>query len=73
MFTNVRQCGGVWVKNPKPSVCGSVSGVLCETAAWGDGGRWRVQVGDMEVAWVLHIHQCEAGGVVWAKNPKLSV
>jgi hypothetical protein len=26
-FTNVRPGGGVWAKNLKPSVCGSVSGV----------------------------------------------
>jgi hypothetical protein len=39
----VRQCkarGRGLGQNPKPSVGGSVSGVLCETVVWGDAGEW---------------------------------
>jgi len=35
-------------KNPKPSVCNSVSGVLCETAVWCNNRRWWARVDDME-------------------------
>ena len=38
-----------WAKNPKPRVCGSVSGAPCEMAMWDDAGRWWVRVNDMEV------------------------
>jgi hypothetical protein len=69
-FANARPGGGFGAKNPKPSVCGSVSGVPCETAAWGDGGRWQVQVGDIEAAWVLCICQCEAGGRGLGRKPE---
>ena len=62
MFANTRPGGGVWAENPKLSVCGSVSGVPCEMATQGDGGRWWVQVGNMEAAGVLRVHQREARG-----------
>jgi hypothetical protein len=43
----------------KMSVHHSVSGMLHETAMWGNTGRWH---GCRLIAWVLlHIHQCEAG------------
>ena len=71
MFANVRPKGRVWAKKkPKPSVCGSVLGVPCKTAAWGDGGRWWVWVGDMEAAWVLHVCQRQAGGWGLDQKPK---
>jgi hypothetical protein len=37
-FDNARSGGEVWVKNPKPSTCGSISGVPCKTAVWGNDG-----------------------------------
>ena len=37
-FDNARSGGKVWVKNPKPSTCGSISGVPCKTAVWGNDG-----------------------------------
>jgi hypothetical protein len=73
-FANVRLGGRFWAKNLKPSVCGSVSGVPRKMAAWGDGWMWWVRVGDMKAAWVLRIHQREAGGGrVWTKNLKPNV
>ena len=62
-FANARLGGGVWTKNQKPSVCGSVSGVPRETAGWGDGGRWLVRVGDMEAAGVGCVRQRAGWGV----------
>ena len=56
--------GGVSAKNPKPSVCSLASGVLCETAVWGDNGRWWVPVDGMEVLGGLCICQHEAGAGV---------
>jgi hypothetical protein len=38
-FTNAKPGGGILAKNPKLSVRGSVSGILCETAVWGGAGR----------------------------------
>jgi hypothetical protein len=35
-------------------------GTPCETAMWGDAGRWWVQVDEMEAVGGLHIHQCKA-------------
>ena len=49
-------------KTPKPSICGSVSDVPCETAVWGDTGKWGVRVNDIEAAGGLRVCQCEAGG-----------
>ena len=54
--------GWVCAQNPKPSRSGSVSGVPCETAVWGDIGKWGVRVNDIEAAGGLHVCQCEAGG-----------
>jgi hypothetical protein len=60
-FANPKAEEGVGAKNPKPSVCGSVSGVLCKTAVWGNAGTCWVQVNGMEVVRGVHICQCEAG------------
>src|SRR5258705_5598220 len=67
-FTNMRLGGRFWAKNPKPSVCGSVLGVPCEMAAWGDGGGWWVRVGDIEAAWVLR--SCPGEGRGRGLGPK---
>jgi len=61
--------GGVWVKNPKPSVCGSVAGAPCETAACSDAGRWWVQVGGTVAAGGLRVHHREAGGRGLCQKP----
>jgi hypothetical protein len=73
VFTNARLGGGIWAKNPKPSVHHLISGVPCETAAWGDAGRWWVQVDAMVAAEGWPVCQCEAGREIWAKNPKPSI
>ena len=41
-FANARQ-GGLG-QNPKPSVCGLILDVLCETVVWGDARKWWVWV-----------------------------
>jgi hypothetical protein len=41
--------GGVWAKNPKPSIHRSVLGVLCKTAVWDDAEKWWLQVDGMVV------------------------
>ena len=64
MFTDTRPKGGVWAKDLKPSVHSSVLGVPYETVAWGDDGRWWVQVDNMEVVGGLHVCQCKARGGV---------
>jgi hypothetical protein len=61
--------GAGWVKNPKPSCRGSVTGVPCKMAVGGGSGRWWVRVKGKKVAGGLRVRQCEARGV---KNPKLS-
>ena len=48
-------------KTPKPSICGSILDVLCETAVRGGTGKWEVQVNDIEAVGGLRIRQCEAG------------
>jgi hypothetical protein len=57
-------------ENRKPSVGGSISGTPCETATWGDGGRWWVRVGEVQAAGGPHVHQCEAGGRDSGQKPK---
>ena len=46
--------------------------MTCETAVWGNNGRWRVQVDGMEVLGGLRVHQYEGVGFR-SKNPKLSI
>jgi hypothetical protein len=69
----VRQCeaeGRDWAKNPKPSICGSGSGVPYEMAGWGDAGRWRVRVNGMEAVGGLRVRQREAEGRDLGQKPK---
>jgi hypothetical protein len=62
-FANARPGGGGWAKNPKSSVCGSVSGTPCEMAVWDDVGiRW-VRVSGMEVVGGLRVRQRETRGI----------
>jgi hypothetical protein len=61
-FANARPGGWGLGKNPKPSVCRSVSGAPCETTVWGDAGRWWVWVNDMEAEGGLRVRQREARG-----------
>jgi hypothetical protein len=65
--------GGIWIKNPKLSICGSVSGVLCKTAVWGNTGRWWVRVNGGEVVGGLRVRQREGRDGIWVKNPKSSI
>ena len=60
-------------KNPKTERGDSVSGVPCETAVWGNNGRWWVPVDGMEVLGGLRICQHEARAGIYAKNPKPSI
>ena len=61
-FANCEAEEGVGAKNPKPSVCGLVSGVPCVTAVWDDTGRLWVRVNDMKAAGGLRVRQREARG-----------
>jgi hypothetical protein len=54
-FANAKPGGGIWAKNPKPSVRGSVLGTPWETAVGGGAKRWWVRVDGMEVAGGLRV------------------
>jgi hypothetical protein len=69
-FANMRLGSGVWAKNLKPSICGSISGVPCETAVWGDVVRWWVQVAAMVTAGGPRVRQHEAGEWVLGQKPE---
>jgi hypothetical protein len=69
VFANMRPGG----QKPKPSVGGSILGVLCEMAVWDDARRWWVWVNDMEAAGELCVHQHKARGWGLGQNPKLSI
>jgi hypothetical protein len=69
-FANARLGSGVWAKNPKPSVRGSISGVPCETAVWGDVVRWWVQVDAVVAAEGPRVRQREAGERVLGQKPE---
>lgn len=48
-FADAKPGGGMWVKNPKPSMCGLVSGMLCGPEVWGGAWMWWVHIDCMEV------------------------
>jgi hypothetical protein len=66
VLANARLGDGIWAKNPKLSICDSVSGAPCERVVQGDAGRWCIWVNDMDAVGGLHIHKHEARGRVLA-------
>jgi hypothetical protein len=56
-----RELEGLGVKNPKPSLCGSVSGAPCKTAVECGGGGWREGADEVVVAAGLRICKRKAG------------
>jgi hypothetical protein len=64
VFAIARPGSGIWAKNSKTSICGTVLGMPCEIVVQSNAGRWWVQVNNIE----------GVGGRIWAKkNPKLSI
>jgi hypothetical protein len=57
-----------WAKNHKTKRDSSVSGVPCEMAVEGDGGRWWGGVDEVIVVVELCVHKCKAGK--WAGGQK---
>jgi hypothetical protein len=58
-----RKAGGrAGAKSNETERNGSVSGVPCETAVEGDGGRWWDEVNKAVVVVRLCVRKCEAGG-----------
>ena len=70
MFANMRPGGRIWAKYLKLSICGSVSGVLCEMAVWGDARRWWVRVNNMDVVGGQHVCPHEAGQQDLGQKPE---
>jgi hypothetical protein len=71
-FTNTRRERGLGAKNHETEHSGSISGVPCETAAEGNGGRRWHDVDEVGVVVGRRIRQRGAGEGVGAKIPKPS-
>ena len=61
---------GVWVKNPKSSRRGSVTGVPCEKAVVGGAGRWWVWAMGTEMTGGLRVRKREVGGQGLGQKPE---
>jgi hypothetical protein len=62
---------GAGAKSDKTERDGSVSGMPCETAVEGNGGRWWDEVGKVVVVVGLCVRKCEAGVGARAKSDEI--